>query len=107
LHPRPGAKGETVFNEGKPVVNWLRELRDKNHSSIPADTFQEYIDRLVNIDRDLALTAINEATASNGKADKINTANDEISKGDAEAANDHPDKAIVDYKRSWINAIDA
>jgi hypothetical protein len=107
LHPKPNATGEKVFNEEKSPVTKLRELRNSNHSSIPAAQLQDYIDRLLEVDRALAVTAIDEAIAANGNAGKIATAIDELNKGDDEAVNDHPDKAIEHYKNAWKNAVAA
>jgi hypothetical protein len=107
-HPTPGSKGEAVFNEEEKTVNDLKALRNNNHSGILAATLQDYIDRLVGADRQIAEIAIAEAIANPPyNAGKISTANSELSKGDVEAARDHPDKAIDHYKNAWKNAIAA
>jgi parallel beta-helix repeat protein len=106
-HPKPGSKGEAVFNEEEKTVNDLKALRNNNHSGIPAATLQGYIDLLVAADRQIAQIAIAEAIARGGNAGKISTANSELIKGDVEAARDHPDKAIDHYKNAWKNAIAA
>jgi hypothetical protein len=107
-HPKPGSKGEAVFNEEEKTVNDLKALRDNNHSGIPAATLQGHINLLLWADRQIAERAIAEAIANPPyNAGKISTANSELSKGDVEAAKDHPDKAIDHYKNAWKNAIAA
>jgi len=107
LHPKPGSKGESVFNEEKAAVIKLKELRDGNKSGILPAVFQAYIDRIVANDRLLAEIAIAEAKARTGNAGKIATAEAELIKGDVEAGKDHFDKAIDHYKNAWKNAIAA
>jgi hypothetical protein len=106
-HPKPGSKGESVFNEEKAAVIKLKELRDGNKSGIAPAVFQGFIDRIVANDRLLAEIAISDAIVRHGNAGKIKTAKDELTKGDVEAGKDHPDKAIDHYKNAWKNAIAA
>lgn len=107
LHPKPGSKGEGVFNEEKPAVLKFRELRNSNDSGLTVAQMQGYIDALLATDRLLAEIAIAEAEARGGNAGKIATAREELIKGDAEAGKDHPDKAIDKYKNAWKNAVAA
>ncbi len=108
LHPKPGSKGESVFNEEKAAVVRLKELRDGNKSSVAPAVFQSYINGLLAVDRLLAEIAIADAIANPPyNAGKISTANSELSKGDVEAGKDHPDKAIDKYKNAWKNALAA
>jgi hypothetical protein len=106
-HPKPGSKGEGVFNEEKATMSDLKSLRTSNKSGIPAATVQGYIDRLVGADRNLAVIAINEAIARSGNPSKIASAQSELSKGDTDAANDKPNYAIDHYKNAWKYAISA
>ncbi len=103
-HPKSGAKGEGVFNEEKPVVMDLRDLRMSNGSGIAPTLMQAYIDRLLAADRVIATIAISDAVARHGNAGKISMANTDLGKGDVEAGKDHPDKAIDQYKNAWKDA---
>ena len=89
------------------MVNDLKALRISNHSGISPSVLQGYINSLVGADRLLATIAINEAMARSGNAAKITSAQSERSKGDVDAANDRPDKAIDHYKNSWKYAVAA
>jgi predicted outer membrane repeat protein len=106
-HPKPGGKGEGVFNEESETAKKLQELRDKNKGGLPEAQIQDYIDRLLAVDRAIAERAIDEAKTDEGKAKKIESAEKELLKGDAEAAKDKPDKAIDHYKNAWKNALAA
>ena len=54
-------KGEKVFGETKNAVNKLRDLMKEKKSSLADGVLQGFIDRIVQIDRNLVVTAINEA----------------------------------------------
>jgi hypothetical protein len=100
-HPRPGAKGEEVFNNEKSAVSQLISLRAK----YPA--VQPYIESLVDADQLIAEIAIADAIARNGNAAKIQAAQNYLGKGDADAAANKPTNAIDDYKNAWKNAVGA
>lgn len=102
-HPKPKG-GEKVFNEEKDTVNQLKNLMKDKHSTIPDATIQGWINRIVQADRFLAQVAINDAVARGGDPKKIAKANEELSKGDADAAG-KPDNAIEPYRNAWDQAL--
>jgi hypothetical protein len=67
----------------------------------PTDAaLMDFLARLVQVDREMALISISEQTDPN----KVAKAMDEIAKGDAERDNDkpdHADNAIDHYKKAW------
>ena len=111
--------GERVFNETKDAVGKLLNLiQDKNSSiqdrdssihdrdsSIPDATLQGFIDRIVDADRRLAQTAINDAIAAGGNQQHINKATRELSEGDAAAAAGRFKGAIEHYREAWSIAV--
>jgi hypothetical protein len=102
--------GEHVFDNEKAAVGKLREiLRDPRSAGMPGyrALLQGWIDRLVEIDRTLASTAIAEATAAGGKADRLSKANEELAKGDEADALGNPQEAIDHYKKAWQHARDS
>ncbi len=96
-------KGDKVFEEEKKAVEHLLKVDDTDVSPEIAD--------LVQIDRDLAQTAIDEipATANDPKRqEKVDKerdkANEELAKGDADAGAGNPKEAIEHYKKAWEHA---
>ena len=99
--------GEKVFDEEKDAVNKLGDLIDDKHSTIPGPILQSFIDRLVQVDRALALVAIRDAIAAHDNAKKIAEARKELAKGDSEASRRRPDNAIEHYRNAWRQALKA
>lgn len=66
-----------------------------------------YVATLVAVDRKLAQTALDEAIAAGGKADKIAQAQAYLLKGDTEYAAKKYDGAINNYKNAWKAAVAA
>jgi hypothetical protein len=91
--------GEKVFNEEKDAVNQLRDLIKDKKSSISDMTLQSFVDRIVAVDRLLAVVAIADATGGDSK--DIAKANDELGKGDNETAKGKYDSAIEHYRNAW------
>jgi hypothetical protein len=55
--------------------------------------------------RSIAQTALNDAIARNGKADKIKAATTALANGDKDLDNNKYDSCIDDYQNAWSNAI--
>ena len=90
--------GDAIFNRYKDAVQKLMEMiQDTSTPAIPDATIQNWINVLVAIDRDLAQTAIIEASDPK----KIAKALEDLDKGDADAARGDFDTAIEDYRRAW------
>jgi len=90
-------KGKRVFDEEKKAVKELMKI-------IEDGTAFETIFNLVFIDKDLALTAIQDAIDSGGDQKELEKANKEIAKGEAEEVAGGYDKAIEHYKKAWEHA---
>ena len=92
LDPKDGDK---VFKEEQKAV---KELMKVENTDVSAEILE-----LVDIDRDLAETEINESPPGKERT----KAEEELAKGDAEAAEGKYDKAIEHYRKAWENAIKA
>jgi hypothetical protein len=88
-------QGKKVFDEEKKAVEELTRVKNTNVST--------EILEIVDIDRDLAQTAYNEASPGAEKT----KAQQELAKGDADAANQKYASAIEHYKKAWEHAIKA
>jgi hypothetical protein len=104
LEPR---HGEEVFDEEKDSVNELRELIRRNRSSIPGALLQGFVDRMVRVDRQLAVVAINEAIAAGGDRNKIARAQEELARGNSDIAADRFESGIEHYREAWERALEA
>ncbi len=92
-------KGHKVFDEEKNAVGHLDKVTSVDVSPEIAE--------LVDIDHDLAQTAIDDAQAgcANAKCQKeIDKANEDMAKGDADATAGKPKQAIDHYKHAWEHA---
>jgi hypothetical protein len=101
-------KGKKVFDEEEDAVDELRDiLKDiKDHDSAQsAVVIQDLINRLVAIDRALAVISVDEAEAAGASAKKIKEDREEIADGDEDAAEGRPDKAIKHYRDAWAHAV--
>jgi hypothetical protein len=76
-------------------------------TSIPDSSIQPMIDDLLNADRILAQTAIDDAIAAGGKPRKITDAQHEMGLAASEAATGHYAHAIDHYKTAWKHAREA
>jgi hypothetical protein len=106
LHLAP-KHGEEVFLEEKDAVTKLQNLMNDNKSAIPDDKLQGFIDRIIGADNGLAQAAINDALAATGDAKKIARANEELAKGDREAADGKYEPLIEHYLNAWKFALQA
>lgn len=98
-------KGQEVFDHEKIAMQRLMDLL--KGSSIPDTAIQPIIDDLLNADRILAQTAIDDAIAAGGKPAKITQAQNEMALAASEAAAGRYDHAIDHYKAAWKRAQDA
>ena len=76
-------------------------LIKKNNSHIPVVLLKSFIDRMLQVDRQLATTAIDEAIVAGGPAKKIELARKQLAKGDAETRGDKCYKAFDYYREAW------
>jgi len=97
-------KGKKVFSEEKKAVKHLMD-EQKHKKSVFADPeLQAVIDTLVEADRQLAMTAVDEAMDAEGDCKKILDANKEFIKALHELAKGKFDKAIKHYGHAWEKA---
>lgn len=95
-------QGNGIFNRYKDAVQKLMDMiEDRSSSAIPDSTIRNWISVLVAIDRDLAQSAITDATGSGVDPKKINKALGDLAQGDSDAARGSFDKAIEDYRKAW------
>ena len=99
--------GEKVLNEEKDAVVKLLDLMKDKKSTISDATLQGFMNRLLNADKLLASTAIDDAVHASGDAKKIDQANDELGKGDARFAHNNFTDAIEHYRNAWKHAQEA
>ncbi len=92
--------GERAFEEEKETVKELLHALDRKSTTLSAVVVQSLIERIVRADRLLAAMAIADA-GSSGDAKKIREVQREFARGDAEAADGHPEKAIEHYAKAW------
>jgi len=99
-------KSKKVFDEEKKAVKGLMKILKKGDSGIDSD-ISAVIDLLVEIDRQLAQNAIDDAKtfAGDKKVDKeIEKAEKEMGKAQKELDKEKFDKAIEKYKKAWEHA---
>ncbi|MDD5039150.1 MAG: hypothetical protein PHN78_07530, partial [Dehalococcoidales bacterium] len=91
-------EGKKVFNEEKSTVEQIFNLMKDKKTSIPNMVLQDFIDRIVKVDRLLAVAAIADAT---GDPKAIAKSNEELNKGDTDAARGKYNTAIEHYRNAW------
>ena len=84
-------KGDKVFNEERKAVQKLRDIKN------PTAEMSAAAVSLVNVDRMLAETAINEAPAGKDKDKAL----DDFAKGDQEKNLGNLEKAVEHYRNAW------
>ena len=80
------------------------ELAKSKKSGLTSETLESWIDRLANVDHELARIAIADAMDRHGKTNEIRNAQKELSKGELVQQADHSDTAISHYKNAWHHA---
>jgi hypothetical protein len=90
--------GRRVFHEEKESARALTRIVN------PPAGVAGVIDSLVAADRALARIAVDEATAAGGDPAILSDAEEQMQKGDEEAANGHMPEAIKHYGRAWKKA---
>jgi hypothetical protein len=78
----------------------MEMLQDTSTPAVPNGSIQNWINVLVAIDRDLAQTAITEASAAGSNQTRSQSFGRPGS-GDADTASGNFDKAIEDYRKAW------
>ncbi|MFA6110975.1 MAG: T9SS type A sorting domain-containing protein, partial [Candidatus Latescibacterota bacterium] len=99
--------GEEVFNKGKDAVNILRNLVKDDKSTITDALLNDFIDRIVASEHELAQIAVKDVTEAGGDMKKISKANEEISKGNSDVSEGKFDSGIEHYRNAWTHALSA
>ena len=98
LNPKFWADGNHLTKDGKPEFDEARKSMHSLEEVVPRSLVTGAINSLVADDRALAMTAIVESTKS---TNDIAKAQQEIAKGDTDAANAKYEEAINHYKNAW------
>ncbi len=101
-------KGKKVFEEEEEAVDELEELledAEEGDNTLPAVQLQDFITRLVQIDRELAVISVDEAEAAGANPKKIKEDREEIAEGDHDAARGKYEDAIEHYRDAWAHAV--
>jgi hypothetical protein len=93
--------GDRAIQEEKETVRKLCDLAKDKKSTVPSEVLAGFIDRITAADRLLAAVAIADATAAGAAKKKLEHANKELAKGDADVANPKCGDGIEDYKQAW------
>ncbi|MBF8295611.1 MAG: Calx-beta domain protein [Bacteroidetes bacterium] len=100
-------QGEKVYDETKNAVNKLRNLLKGKKSLIADATLQGFIDRIIQIDRTLVTTAIDEAVQQGGNPRDISKAKDELAAGDGDIGTAKYESGLEHFRNAWKNAVAA
>lgn len=100
-------KGLKVFEQEQKAIETFNQLMKDKKSLVAPLTIKGFMDRLVAIDRGLAMTQITDSTAQDGKPSEITKANADIAKGDTNASLGKAKQAIENYQSAWEHAIKA
>lgn len=97
--------GKNVFNEEADAVQWLSIFMPQNQGTGAKMLLQRSIDRLVKVDRVLAVVQIQAATARGLSARQLSNASRELNQGDAAVARQQYVSAISHYQNAWNTAL--
>ncbi|MEK7585236.1 MAG: ice-binding family protein [Patescibacteria group bacterium] len=98
-------KGQVVFVQERKAASSLDKLAKSDKSLISDSILQSFVQRIVAIDRGLALTQITDATAQGGEASRLTRANADLAAGDSALALGQVAEAIDHYKLAWGQAM--
>jgi len=93
--------GDQVFDAEKKCAGKLQELIKGRRKTTADAVLQAFINRIARADRLLALIAISDAQQQNGDPRRIALANDQVAKGDGQAARGLSKEAIDFYRSAW------
>jgi hypothetical protein len=82
--------GEKQFNSARDAAKRLESLLRDGRSTVPVATTEDLIDRLLKVERSLALVVLEEAVAAGIDSKKLEAAWKDLTKGDEDAAKDDP-----------------
>ena len=94
-------RGVLVFEKERLATLELNLLLAVSPRTVSTATINGWIATFTNVDRTLATTQVNDATAAGGNAALLQTARGLIAAGDAAAAAGQNGVAIYDYRDAW------
>ena len=98
--------GAQVFDKEKEAVELLENIIEDEQSSLSKSQLLDLIMQIVNVDRNLAIVAVQDARNAGASEAVIDAANAEIASGDAEAGTGNYANAIAHYKEAWKKAVE-
>jgi hypothetical protein len=93
--------GDRVFQQGLSAVRNLCQLARTGRSSLSQGVLQDFVDRMVQADRLLAVVAIEDAISAGVRPQKIEQAERWIARGDADAADEFCRGGLQEYRQAW------
>jgi len=93
--------GRTVFSQERGAVTILASLQSNRRSLLSQATLQKFIDQLAASGRLLAAIRIQDAAITSPNSKKLTQARNELAKGDNDAENRRPSRAIGHYQTAW------
>jgi hypothetical protein len=95
--------GGRLFHAEAETVVLLHSLQAQRQSRVPATMLQDWIERLVRVDRILAVTAVEAASRGAHERD-LAGARDKLKRGDQAVATQKYSTAILLYEEAWRQA---
>jgi len=96
--------GGRVFTAESETVRLLRALKRQRNSQLSAAQLQDWIDRLVQVDRLLAELEIQTAENAGASPKQLAVALESLARGDSACSNDRSTLGILHYQQAWIKA---
>jgi len=100
-------RGEEAFKKERKAVKELQNTIKSKKSLLPDARLQEFINRILNVDRNLALIAIKDAEEEGGSENFIKKAKGNIELGDEAASEGRFRGAVNHYLQAWEFAVKA
>ena len=99
------SEGEEAFKKERRAVKELQNTIKSKKSLLPDAQLQDLINRILDVDKKLALIAIEDAEEAEGEEKFIKKANDHIELGDEAASENRFRGAVNHYLQAWEFAI--
>ena len=99
------SEGEEAFKKERKAVKELQNTIKSKKSLLPDAQLQDLINRILDVDKKLALIAIEDAEEAEGEEKFIKKANDHIELGDEAASENRFRGAVNHYLQAWEFAI--
>jgi hypothetical protein len=100
IHLQDGSAGAVFWNEAL-VARTISRLLRRRVEGISDALLQDWLDRLVEIDRAIAASKIDEAVQAGASATKLAAASRSLNRGDRARDEQRPATAILFYLQAW------